>query len=260
MCKFIKHIEIHDSWKAFVNDEIKAELISIENSIREDDYTPEDKLVLRFLQTDLSNVKIIILGKDPYPQKGCATGRSFEVGIKNTLNNKDINWNDVQINMSLKNIIKLIHKAYMLDSDSEVKSIDDVRSEIENKQLVIKSPSEIFNYWEKQGVLFLNLAYTGKIGGIKESGSHMKCWKNFTKELLSYIVGHNREIKYFLWGYSRKYNQYLLDKGVGGDDIYQSYHPCVTGGGREYKKSSYFLNSPCFQDTKEIVNWADVGI
>lgn len=246
MSKLLDVGKVHNSWSEFFcREDIKNELKKIDELIG-DNFTPKPELVLRFTWVDLKSVTAIIWGKDPYPQKCVATGRSFEVsGVKS--------WFDSEVNSSLKNIIKLINKTYL---DKEYGSgIDEVRSEIENGVFAIPTPNEAFDYWESQGVLFLNTAFTCEIGGINEAGSHLIIWKTFFTKLLDYIVEKNPNIKHFLWGDSRKYAKKLIKKGVNEDNIYLALHPCTNGDKGGYTNNSRFLNCPCFHETKGIINW-----
>lgn len=166
--KFINSINIDESWKPFLNrQEVIEELFKIEQRIGSN-YTPPAPLVLRFATTDLKTIKVIMIGKDPYPEKGIATGRSFEVnGVKD--------WNDKQVSRcSLRNIIKLLHKTYL--GYEKAKGIKEIRKDIQSGKFPIPSPDQVFSYWERQGVLFLNTAFTCEIGKI---GSHLNDWKCF---------------------------------------------------------------------------------
>ena len=59
----------HPSWDVFMTDETIEQLKQIECKIGESvkDYFPKDENVLRFLHTDLNNIKCIIVGMEPYP-------------------------------------------------------------------------------------------------------------------------------------------------------------------------------------------------
>ncbi len=70
--------KLHDSWLPFFTDDIINRINHIESVIG-DDFNPAPNQVLRFATTDFSKIKVIVLGQDPYPQKGVPTGRSFEV-------------------------------------------------------------------------------------------------------------------------------------------------------------------------------------
>jgi len=71
--------EINSSWNDFLDNEILNMLYNIEKRIGSN-YTPDTDKVMRFMRNDLSDMKVVILGQDPYPEKGRATGRAFEVG------------------------------------------------------------------------------------------------------------------------------------------------------------------------------------
>lgn len=228
---------IHSSWVEFFSRlDVINELEYIENQLV-GNYTPCDSKVLKFATVDLNNVKVIILGQDPYKQKGLATGRSFEVA-----NIKD--WNDESLNTSLQNILKLIHKSVC--ELEEVMNIEQVRQEIIEEKFIIKNPNEAFEDWENQGVLFLNCAMTCEI---EQSGSHINNWKVFFDKLLDYIYENNTNIEYFLWGKSRKYEQKLKDNGC---KTYSSDHPRASNSEEKNK----FFNNICFKKTKKIINWA----
>src|SRR5690554_7646024 len=89
---------VHSSWKVFLTDEIRQILSAIAVVLsHEKEFTPPLKFILRFLELDLSSMKVVILGQDPYPQKGVATGRAFEVEPLQS-------WHDSFRNSSLRNI------------------------------------------------------------------------------------------------------------------------------------------------------------
>ncbi|WCK57459.1 uracil-DNA glycosylase (plasmid) [Aneurinibacillus sp. Ricciae_BoGa-3] len=244
--QFFKHIKLHPSWEAFFSEpNVQEELVKIESLIGQN-YTPQTERVLRFATVDLQTVTCVILGKDPYPQPGVATGRSFEVsGVTS--------WFDKGVNSSLKNVIKLIHKVY---TGREVGAgIGDVRQAIQEGSFAIPTPDKAFSYWEEQGVLFLNTAFTCEVGGFAQAGSHLKIWKPFFLLLLKYMAVNNPNIRYFLWGDARKYAKNLQKWDVDEQNLYMSKHPCTNGDNGGYRNGSNFLECPCFEETKETVRW-----
>lgn len=226
----------------FFREEVLDKLIAIEEAIGSN-YTPSADKVLRFTTLDLSAVKIIVLGRDPYPKPNVATGRAFEVGGITS-------WSEPG-EASLRNILKSIHKAYT--GTEKVLGISEVRQEIEQNRFCIPAPNEVFTYWERQGVLFLNTAFTCEMGG--KPGSHNKYWYRFFPELMTYIYQSNSNIQYFLWGKAKKYESTLKELGASDDKLYTSHHPSSNGDSGGYENGTNFSNCPCFRDTKDIVNW-----
>jgi uracil-DNA glycosylase len=110
--------DIHPSWKPFFTKEVLSIVDEIENNIgiaNDQEITPVTDKMLRFLTLDLSKAKIIILGQDPYPQKGVATGRAFEVGPLKS-------WTESFRNTSLRNIVRALY----LSETNEIKPFSDI--------------------------------------------------------------------------------------------------------------------------------------
>lgn len=250
----LKDVYVHSSWESFIsNKSINQILNSIKDNIDFKKSTPSKENVFRFLSTDLENVKVIIWGRDPYPQlneegKRIATGRSFEVyGVTS--------WESKQINSSLKNILKLLHKTYF--SLEKSLTIKEVRNSIKNGEFPILPPDKLFDYWEEQGVICLNRSLTCPIGKQKNaSGMHEAYWTPFFEELLKFIGTNYPNIKHFLWGRAREFAPKLIKYGCDPNYLYQSNHPSAFEGDKGgYKKNVSFLNNPCFLETKNEIQW-----
>jgi len=230
-------INIHNSWNDFLTKEIVEELNNIEQRIGTN-INPEKSSVLRFLQCDLKNIKATILGQDPYPEKGRATGRAFEVGDLHS-------WNDKFRQVSLKNIIRLIHKGYNNINDyKDIKKFSEIQEEIKAGTFKVLPPNEIFSSWEKQGVLLLN-TYLSVEAGI--TGSHIAIWEPFNTKLLDFISNENKNINWFLWGKQAEDKKKYIKNGT----FYISRHPMMCSE----KYEDDFLKNNCFKETKDIINW-----
>lgn len=234
---------IHNSWNEFLTDDILKEIEKIEQLIG-DDFNPYPKnKVLRFLSIDLHQVKVILHGQDAYPSKdpNVATGRAFEVGNLTS-------WSSKFRQVSLKNIVRLLHKNYNnFDSYDEIKKFSDIQNEINSGIFNILPPNELFESWEQQGVLSINIYPTCKRG---EPGSHKELWKRFSIELINYISITNPNIKWFLWGSEAISSKQYIKKGL----IYESRHPMMCS----VKYSDDFLKNNCFRDTMNEINWLGV--
>jgi uracil-DNA glycosylase len=130
------HKPVAKGWEKFLTNENMALLEDAEEQILSDNYTPATERVLHFLTVPLTGIQAVIIGQDPYPQSGVATGRSFEVG---TLSD----WNEPFRNVSLKNILRLIYKTYYHE-EAGYKSIISKN----NLTQFILPPTELFKNWE----------------------------------------------------------------------------------------------------------------
>jgi uracil-DNA glycosylase len=231
---FNQTYEIHPSWDDFISNQ-SAELAEIEKKI-ENNYTPTSERILRFLNVDLAKIKVIILGQDPYPQKGVATGRAFEVGTLKS-------WGEKFNNVSLKNIVRAIYKA---EKKNIVKYSQIINSEL-NNSFFIHSPQTLFQHWEEHGVLLLNTSFTCEIG---KPGSHKKIWNQFSQELLKFINEKNGNILWFLWGdHAMKATEEI---SIKEENKIASFHPMMC-----YDRENDFLYTTpnCFEKTWDLIDW-----
>lgn len=114
--------------------------------------------------TTYSDVKVVIIGQDPYHEEGQAHGLSFSVK------------KGIQIPPSLLNIYKELH--------------DDIGFKIPNHGYL--------ESWAKNGVLLLNNVLTVRKG---EANSHRGCgWELFTDEVIKTLNNHEKPIVFMLWG------------------------------------------------------------
>lgn len=239
MLRYIRILpeSIHSSWDKFLDENALNELAAVEKKIG-NNFTPPTGHILRFMVNDLNKLKIVILGQDPYPEKGVAMGRAFEVGGLNS-------WNAKFRQVSLKNIIRLIHKTYnnIVDYD-EIKSFNNIKEEIATGQFKILPSDEMFESWERQGVLLLNACLTCEVG---KPGSHKDIWAGFTERLIDYIVEQRPDLNWFLWGKNANAYSGRIKAGC----IHSCRHPMMCS--KQYEDD--FLKSDCFKKTADIINW-----
>ncbi len=127
-------------------------------------FPPSDDIFNAFHLTPLHEVKVVILGQDPYHNVGQAHGLCFSVKP------------DVDIPPSLVNIFKELH--------------DDLGCEIPNNGYLVK--------WAKQGVLMLNTVLTVRA---HQANSHRGIgWEEFTDAAIRILNEQDRPIVFILWG------------------------------------------------------------
>jgi uracil-DNA glycosylase len=239
---FLSQISIHKSWTAFLSNEIIRLLEDIEKEINLESSTPAPQLVLRFLEMNLLQIPVVILGQDPYPQEGVATGRAFEV---NGLHS----WHDKFRNVSLKNILRCIYKA----ESSEERKYSEILPYINEGDRLrmdgdfsILPPNRLFSYWaEHEKVLLLNTAFTCEIG---KPNSHTKLWAPFTQKLLVYIAKTNPKSMWFLWGN----NAQKIMANIKIKNKIETTHPMMC-----YQRENDILYGQInpFEKTKDKINW-----
>jgi uracil-DNA glycosylase len=138
-------------------------------------YPPSDKIFSALIATPIDEVKVVILGQDPYHEPGQAHGMSFSVmpGVKTP--------------PSLQNMYKELR--------------DEMGLYIPNNGYLEK--------WAKQGVLLLNTVLTVRKG---EANSHKgKGWEDFTDAVIRAVNAQDRPIVYLLWGSNARSKKKLID-------------------------------------------------
>lgn len=127
-------------------------------------FPPAEDIFNAFHLTPLSQVKVVIIGQDPYHNVGQAHGLCFSVKP------------DVEIPPSLVNIYQELH--------------DDLGCEIPNNGYLVK--------WAEQGVLLLNTVLT--VRAHLANSHHGKGWEEFTDAAIRILNEQDRPIVFILWG------------------------------------------------------------
>ena len=236
--EFMEKYNIHEDYYDFFTVEKVTAINSFIKcmEIRKIEYIPKNEYIFKALRSSISSRKVCILSNEPYSQGEIATGLAFEV--------KNTSWVNHEINISLKNILKLLYKTY----NGKMEDIEKIRKEISHNEFNILPPNELFKSWEKQGVLLLNSSLTA----IEEkTGEHNKFWHPFTRDLMEYISTKNENIVYLLWGKDAE----QFEKNILNGEIIKSNHP-AKGGHSEGEKD--FLKGDFFEKTKDIINWLGI--
>lgn len=137
-------------------------------------FPPSDEIFSALEITPINDVKVVIIGQDPYHEKGQAHGMSFSVkpGIKTP--------------PSLQNMYKELH--------------DELGLYVPNNGYLDK--------WARQGVLLLNTVLTVREGA---ANSHKgKGWEQFTDAVIEAVNKQDRPVVYLLWGSNARAKKKLI--------------------------------------------------
>ena len=159
--------KIHTDWLPVINLLYQEPLVSLnENILPNISFQPKKENIFNVFQIPIKNIKVVILGQDPYPTPGDAIGRAFAVS-ENT-----------KIPVSLRNISQELENEGLKESHN------------------FDNPWKTLEHWQEQGVFLLNTALTVETG---KAGSHLKYWQEFTKRVISHI-SLTQPCIWLLWG------------------------------------------------------------
>jgi uracil-DNA glycosylase len=174
-------IKLDDSWLAVLAEEFDQpymlqlkQFLVAEKQAGKAIYPSSDHWFNAFNSTPFSQVKVVILGQDPYHGPGQAHGLCFSVPP------------GVRLPPSLRNIFKEIHS----DTGQEV------------------SADGCLQRWAEQGVLLLNATLTVEQG---QAGAHQgKGWEQFTDYVIAQLNQQRQGLVFLLWGsYAQKKGQFI---------------------------------------------------
>jgi len=169
-------LNIHSSWNNFFTEN-KCDFIN-ELYLESNIYPPKD-LVFKVFEMDINDIKIVLLGQDPYHQPNQAHGLSFSVPTTE------------KIPPSLLNIYKEINNNF---PERNYKF----------------NHGNLTKWFEREKIFLLNAALT-----VKQScpNSHAEHWQTFTNNVIRYIGKKNKNCVYVLLGkFAQSKAEYIKDK------------------------------------------------
>lgn len=172
-------------------------------------FPPADDIFNAFHLTPFQDVKVVIIGQDPYHNDGQAHGLCFSVKP------------EVEIPPSLVNIYQELH--------------DDLDCYIPNNGYLVK--------WTKQGVLMLNTVLT--VRAHMANSHHGKGWEEFTDAAIRALNEQDRPIVFILWGRPAQMKKNMLNNPK--HLILEAPHPSPLSayrgffGSRPFSKTNAFL-------------------
>jgi len=219
-------VRIEDSWKEVLNDEfnsqyfVKLKEFLIEEKKHYNIYPPGKLIFNAFNRTTFENVKVVLLGQDPYHGKGQAHGLCFSVPA------------GIQPPPSLVNIFREL-----------------------NSDLKVPLPAHgNLEKWAAQGVLLLNATLTVRAN---KPGSHQnKGWETFTDSVISKISEKRAGIIFLLWGKYAQAKETLID--TNKHYILKAAHPSPYSADSGFFGCKHFskTNNILSRHGLEIIDWS----
>ena len=214
-----------DSWQTNLQDEVqKAYFQTLAQFVEQERsehviFPPAEEVFTAFTETPYQDVKVVILGQDPYHGEGQAHGLCFSVkpGVK--------------LPPSLRNIFKELQS----DLDCEIPNHGSLLS------------------WAKQGVFLLNTVLTVRKG--KANSHRKKGWETFTDHVISLLSDHDNRLIFVLWGRPAQSKKKLIDEDR--HFIIESVHPSPLSAKNGFFGSKPFsqVNGHLLSMGKKAIDW-----
>ena len=219
-------IKLHPSWKNALRDEFeKPYFVQLKNFLLDEKnkgeviYPPGTLFFAALDLTPLEEVKVVILGQDPYHGIGQAHGLCFSVN------------NGIKFPPSLQNIFK------------ELKA--DIGFHMPLSGNLTK--------WAQQGVLLLNATLSVRKD---QAGSHQnKGWEQFTDKIIETVSTHNKHVVFLLWGRFAQSKMLLID--ANKHLILTAAHPSPLSAYNGFFGCKHFSKTNSYLKTKGLkeIDW-----
>ncbi len=220
-------VKIESSWKAVLKEEFAKPyfeqivyFLKTERMAGKTIYPPGPLIFNAFDQTPFSEVKVVIIGQDPYHGAGQAHGLCFSVQ------------DGVPPPPSLVNIFK------------EIQSDIGIQMNVKKGNLT---------HWAQQGVLLLNAALTVRAN---EPFSHSKIgWATFTDAVIQKIAEDKEGIVFLLWGKFAQEKQSLIDETK--HHVLKAAHPSPFSADKGFFGCKHFskTNQLLQNQGKDPIDW-----
>ena len=195
-------------------------------------YPPAEDIFNAFKLTAYEDVKVVILGQDPYHEPGQAQGLSFSVPYTEPLP------------PSLQNILKELEDDKAASGGAPTQNFDSLID-------------GVLVPWANQGVLLLNTVLTVRA---HQAGSHRgKGWEKFTDRVIELLAEREKPMVFVLWGANAGAKQDIILRAQDRPRhlIIKAPHPSPLSayrgffGGRYFSRCNYFLED----NGIEPINW-----
>lgn len=210
-------VKIEESWKKKLLSEFSKSYFLTLTSFVKDEYAnhrvypPGKEIFNAFAHCPFDQLKVVIIGQDPYHGPGQANGLCFSVR------------DGVKMPPSLVNIFKEL--------------VDDMGTEM--------PPSGNLEHWARQGVLLLNATLTVRASS---PGSHQnQGWETFTDEVIKVVSAEKENVVFILWGAYAQKKGAVIDKSK--HLVLESPHPSPFSahsgffGSKPFSKTNTYLKA-----------------
>lgn len=223
----LEKVQLHDSWKLALADFLLGEqmaqlraFLHAEKQANKIIYPPSHLIFNALNTTPLPQVKVVIIGQDPYHGPDQAQGLSFSVP------------KGIALPPSLRNIF------YELQTDLGINA----------------SRHGDLSAWAEQGVLLLNSVLTVQAG--QPTSHKQQGWEEFTDQVIDCIQLHNQHVVFILWGaYAQRKGQRIDPQQ---NLVLKAAHPSPLSANRGgffgckvFSKTNQYLQ----QHGKQPINW-----
>lgn len=215
-----------DSWKEVIEKEKSKEyFINLKKVIdlkyeTTTVFPPKELIFNAFSKTSIENLKVVILGQDPYHGQGQAQGLAFSTpsNIKNP--------------PSMQNILK------------------EIKADLKKDSVCLDGD---LNPWAKQGVLLLNTILT--VEESKAKSHHNLGWEIFTDNIIKYISSNCEGVIFLLWGSPAISKRKLIDESK--HHILTAPHPSPLSAYRGFFGCKHFseVNKILKSKNKKEIIW-----
>lgn len=218
-------VKIHDSWKVLLKDEFEQDYFKALTQFVRSEYAvnqcfpPGARIFSAFDHCHADQVKVVIIGQDPYHGDLQANGLCFSVN------------DGIPVPRSLQNIYKEIHA--------------DLGKPIPK--------SGNLEHWADQGVLLLNATLTVRA---HEAGSHQKQgWEQFTDAVIAKINENCKHVVFILWGAFAQKKGAVIDRTK--HHVLQAVHPSPLSASRGFFGCKHFSQTNAYLKSvgKAEIDW-----
>lgn len=218
-------VKLENKWDDVLKDEFEKDYYKKIREFLKYEYShyrvyPDMNDIFNSLKyADYNNIKVVIIGQDPYHEEGQAHGLSFSVKP------------GIEIPPSLVNIYKELH--------------DDLGCYIPNNGYLVK--------WAKQGVLLLNNVLTVRA---HLANSHKNCgWETFTDEIIRQLNEREKPVVFLMWGSCAKQKEALITNP--NHYILKTVHPSPLSAYRGFFGCKHFskANKIIVENGEEPIDW-----